>query len=100
MLVCGLLSIGVTVSCSVEASSTAGEMTVIVHIKTTNYVVSTASQTPPVTFLYSNPSITKINPLQGPVSGSTLVTISGTYLNSGNTASTVVTVSELICQIM
>ena len=51
-------------------------------------------------FYYALPNIMSVQPRYGPLSGGTLVAMSGTALDVGNTETTTVTIAEEQCYIM
>lgn len=51
-------------------------------------------------FYYVLPNITSVQPRYGPLSGGTLVIVSGTALDVGNTETTTVTIANEECYIM
>ena len=82
--------------CITNGASSQGEVMIRVQIRRAQTELTSIYNS----FYYVLPNITSVQPRYGPLSGGTLVTISGTALDVGNTETTTVTIAEVRCCLM
>lgn len=71
-------------------------MTITVQIRRAQTVLISVYHS----FNYALPHVASVHPRYGPVSGGTVVTISGSALNVGNMEAIRVQIAERVCEIM
>lgn len=82
--------------CTTSRVSAQGEVTVRVQIRRAQTQLTTTYNS----FYYALPGIASVHPRYGPMSGGTLVVISGSALDVGNTENTTITIADELCNIM
>ena len=87
---------GKEIVCITSNASTQGEVSIIVQISRGQMELTSIYNS----FIYAMPKITSVHPRYGPVSGGTIVTISGSELNVGNTENISITIAGEHCEIM
>ena len=88
--------IGKEIVCTTSGVSSEGDVVITVRIWRAQTELTATYNS----FEYVLPKIISVYPRYGPVSGGTLVTISGSALDAGNTEEITVFISEEICSIV
>ena len=86
---------GKEIVCITKRASSEGERTITVRIRRAQTELTSSYNS----FNYALPHVSLVHPRYGPVSGGTLVTISGGALDVGNTKMITVKIADEICEI-
>ncbi|XP_058424041.1 plexin-B2 isoform X1 [Diceros bicornis minor] len=88
-------SVSTRIVCAIEAANTSSTAGVMVDVN------GKLGHSPPdVQFTYQQPQLLSVEPKQGPQAGGTVLTISGTHLDTGSEEDVRVTLRDVPCKVM